>query len=510
MMQQLFETYLHKTGSVQEQAARQLLVSDGAAAFLCAQMDNPQHLRGALALLYRGSKSQAFHQQMMQHIDVSQLAGLLQHADAKVRKNAATLIGSCNERTLVPALIDALQNETQRFNLPSIVLALGALGGSGARDALLQYPPPTGDDKHDRALQDALQKALSRLNPSQLREFTGFVQPMDVLLAPVSGLSASLHQEARRHGIVLKQAGSYAHAHTANFASLFELRCFYEALLPLGSCAVNPEILVEHVQQWRLYERLSAMHAGSGPFALRLELRSKQTAIDRGAFASSFFAALDSSQFTNAPSSYDIELRAVEQNGKLVCVYKLHTYHDARFDYRLSSVPASIHPAAAAATLQLVAARMQRDARILDPFCGSGTMLIERAKLCGYRMLEGVDINRKATDIATANGRAADVQLHAYHRDIVGFVAKHPYQEIISNMPFGNRVGNHDSNVKLYQNFFTQLPQMLAQDGFALLITNEKQLLKDCIAANSTLRLISETPFSSGGLSPSAFVVELG
>lgn len=504
---QAFSDYIHAEGT-EKNRLKQPFLEENAVGFLIPQLFHKDVLfcRAALSFLSQIAKKERGKQRILTSLPSGTLEELLASDDAKVRKNTAILMGNLQDRQYAGALCQALDCETQQYVLPSILLALGAIGGAQARQALKSYTLGDGQDVHAIAQRDAYQKACSKLFMHTPAEFTGFSQPHNVVLAPVSGLADSLMSEGKERGFSLKKVGGYAAVKTQDYAALFQMRCFYEALLPFGSLdALTPEQLVDAVRQQQLYSRLKTMHRCEGAFALRLEIRHAQ--IDRNAFASEFFSRVNPQEFSNAPSSYDIELRAVQKGNRTLLFIKLHTFQDPRFAYRQKTVPASIHPAAAAAVMYLLPHRSPQ-ARILDPFCGSGTMLIERDFFLKTVKLHGVDIHGQAVEIAQNNARSIGLDLKCFHRSIVGFVPKEPYDEVISNMPFGNRVGTHDSNTPLYQAFFRQLPQYLRPGGTALLITNEKALLKSSAKNIPELKLIQEVPFSYGGLSPSAFLFE--
>lgn len=499
-----FDAYIHKSGALQQQAAVQIAAIPGAAEQLQAKLAG-EHRRAALALLSRCAKRLPQKRAIAQW-PIGTLCTLLRDPDAKTRKNAAILIGALEERAYVPALIEAHQKEMQQFVRPSQILALGALGGVEATAYLRACPLPEGDDPNVLSERDALQKALSRLCPQQSRPFTGFRAPHTVWLMPVSGLLLQLLDEGKDKGLPLTQGtGKWAQLTTDDYRSLFRLRTFYEALLPLAAgVPVTPEAFAAVLQKTRAHALLNEMHGGSGAFPLRLELRGDD--VDRGAFARALFAALPNAQFTNAPSSYDVELRAFVKEGRATLSLRLHSVPDPRFDYRLSTVPASIHPAAAAAVLYAHRTFMQKQHTVLDPCCGAGTLMIERAKLMGTRALTGTDISPSAWRIARGNCHAAGLHAKVYNRDARGFHSDYGVDEIICNLPFGHRVGNHESNESLYDTLLAQWPALLKPNGFVLAITNEKGLFKQ-LAQKHGWRVVRQTPFSSGGLSPSAFLL---
>lgn len=498
----LFAQYLTGSAKEQERAAKQIAQTNGAAAFLLAKLSLPEK-RAALALLGRAARRESVRWQLLDK--TGDIEALLTSDDAKTRKNAAIALGQIGRRESAAALCRALAAESQQFVRPSLILALGAVGGAEARDAVQALALPAPTDKNAMAERDAIQKALSRLAPQKSRTFTGFAAPRPVWLIPVNGLIGSLLAEAREKNIEVRQKGSLVEAVTRSLPSLYALRGFYEALLPYAvGVKATPEALAEAVEKGGLYDVLCQMHDGQGAFPTRLEVRGAD--VDRGAFASAFFAAVDNAHFTNAPSSYDIELRCWVKNGQAMLSVRLHTLADPRFAYRLDSVPASMHPAVAAALLYDHRRLMKPTHAVLDPCCGAGTLLIERKKLMGARSFTGLDISPKAFSIARANCHEAGLHAKVFNRDCRGFHSDFGYDEILCNLPFGHRVGSHESNEKLYDDVLQQWPQLLRPDGFVLAVTNDKQSFA-ALAVRHGWKIASQTPFAAGGLSPTAFLL---
>ena len=76
------------------------------------------------------------------------------------------------------------------------------------------------------------------------------------------------------------------------------------------------------------------------------------------------------------------------------------------------SYPARLHPATARLLVELVATGAGRDAPIVDPFCGSGTSLVE-ARAAGVRAI-GVDLNPLAVLVARTDRKST--RLNSSHR----------------------------------------------------------------------------------------------
>lgn len=431
----------------------------------------------------------------------------------KLRKNAARLAGELGNPADVPALIAALRAEEQRFVRPSQLLALGALGGQEAEAFLQAYeaPPPANEAeaRHAREEQEALDAARKRGLKLRKHAFTGLAFPVEVELRGPDKLGEALAAELKALGY----APAAVHAsdlrlHTADLPGLFRARCFFELLLPASTgVAMEPKAIAQRAGAF-LSKLLPACHEGEGPFGYRIEVRGQE--MDRGALAKEIARYLDGPLLLNAPSDYEVELRIEQrQNGGANLYVKLFTLADHRFDYRVGALPASMHPATAAAVLRSVRQHLSPNARVLDPCCGSGTFLIERSLLTPCASLTGVDIAHAAIDIARKNAQAADCPAKFIANDCLRFTAERPYDELIANLPFGNRVGSHADNRRLYAGILDRLPQWLKPGGVALLYTMEYTLLKNLIRERPRLTLLSQLRTEAGGLTPTVFVVRV-
>ena len=144
----------------------------------------------------------------------------------------------------------------------------------------------------------------------------------------------------------------------------------------------------------------------------------------------------------------------------------------------------------------------------MDPFCGSGSLLFCIEKVCRCKSLIGVDKSGKAVEIARKNAKTGESRVRFVCRDILQFTAKQGANLIVSNMPFGNRVGSHSGNEKLYAAFVRKLPYLLADNGTAVLYTAEGKLLERLIRSDNRLKLLESFRTEAGGLSPWVFAVK--
>ena len=211
----------------------------------------------------------------------------------------------------------------------------------------------------------------------------------------------------------------------------------------------------------------------------------------------------------NNPSAYDTELRVDCHMDRADLYLKLWNVLDERYPWRQRTVSASLHPATASC-LARYAKRFERRERprVLDPFCGCGSLLFAREKLGPCRVLVGVDKSGTAVESARINARAGRSRASFVTKDALRFEAREGFDLVLSNLPFGNRVGNHEDNTRLYDRFVRRLPELLSPGGTAVLYTMEYRLLKNCLNRAPGLVLREQKRTEAGGLLPWIFVVD--
>ncbi len=450
----------------------------------------------ALSALAAHAKKRAARE-MLERIfsDRAALYAALCSPEPKARKNAARVLGAfANERD-ADALIGALQAEQTRFVIPSILLALGAVAGEQAGAAIRDYTPPAAADesekKHVSEIEDAHKKALDALvRDEPLPQRTRLDRPHEIRLVPPAGFGQMLYDEAVSRGFAASLQSEGVVVTTDRIKTLQELRCAQELLLPLGA-----DVPLEAA-------RIAALAGPVLTRPYRVELRGY--AGDRGAFIRDVCDALGGG---DNPSRYADELRLVCRGSGCDVFIRPRNVPDTRFAYRKRALPASIHPVQAAClaryALSFVSAARPRT---LDPFCGSGTLLFELERAAASALI-GVDISERALDAARENAAAAHSGARFVHKDILKFEPREPFELILTNMPFGNRVGTHSANEALYGGFVRALPALLAPGGVAVLYTMEHRLLTACLGRAPELLIAAELTTEAGGLNPRVTVV---
>ena len=484
-------------------SARGMFIDEGAASALLLRLINKK------PYMIRLREDEEF---------IGALKSRLGDESAKLRRNCARLIGGL-KLDCADELIAALEREDQRFVRPSIILALGSIGGEKAAAALENYRvAPPGDEterKHFIEETDALELAQRAFRPKAAHSFTGFKTAHTLELRAPELLTRQLADELEGLGFSPEDTRHDSLKISADdYAAVFGARCFYEALFPLGQAKLDPlEIAKKAAPQ--IAELMSEMHSGEPPYRFRVEakLSAPEGRIDRKTMVKSIALEAEKAsggRLDNAPSDYEAELR-VEGNERTVRLFlKLYTYNDERFAYRRESIPASMNPAVAAAVLHFAEEHLSVNARVIDPCCGSGTFLIERGLLSPCASLTGVDIAHSAIDVARRNTALSGVNAKYTVNDILRFECHRPYDELITNLPFGNRVGDHSSCEKLYKGLLDKLPQLVKKGGVAILYTMEFTLLKRLIRERAGyLELVSQARTEAGGLTPMIFILRI-
>jgi tRNA (guanine6-N2)-methyltransferase len=119
---------------------------------------------------------------------------------------------------------------------------------------------------------------------------------------------------------------------------------------------------------------------------------------------------------------------------------------------------------------------------VLDPLCGAGTILIERAHLERYQLLIGSDHDPAALAAARENigPRYKPIELHAW--DAVTLPLPHAsVDRVITNLPWGIRYGSHEANRRAYPRMLAEFRRVVRPAGVIVILTGEMRLTAELI-----------------------------
>ena len=141
------------------------------------------------------------------------------------------------------------------------------------------------------------------------------------------------------------------------------------------------------------------------------------------------------------------------------------------------------------------AAKPDPGSLVLDPVCGSGTLL---AEVAGYRTdcrLIGFDIDRKAVKAARANLAHLE-RVEVRHGDGAATgLAAGSVDLVLANLPFGKQYGDASSNPELYRGLVEEICRVGRPGRWrAVLLTSDQEVLRAALA--SVRALASRSLFS--------------
>ncbi len=146
----------------------------------------------------------------------------------------------------------------------------------------------------------------------------------------------------------------------------------------------------------------------------------------------------------------------------------------------------------------------------LNLFCGSGTLLIERAAHGPAGRMIGVDISRRALECArrnlTAAGIAERVMLSGGEASRLPLAAG-SVNVITADLPFGAAVGSHSLNAQLYPIALQEMARVAAPRSRAIILTHEIRLIERVLEQSSLWQLERFLPIVLRGLHPRLYLL---
>lgn len=441
-------------------------------------------------------------------IDSAVIAGLLGDDDAKIRKNAALLIGELRAQEDAQALYQAYEVEKTRFVRSSYLTALKALDVSDYIDSLQQryeellaYDPKEEERKHVTEERGLLQELLSQSGVLQKHTFNGWKRRNDVIFTTEQALREPLKRQLEAHsknGIQTTVHPMGVMARTTELDTLCRLHSYRELLHALNvkkTLSGSPQELAEALLSSNLMEVLESSHREAAPFYFRVELRGIVDAAQKAKLAKKLAQELEQQsggKLQNSTTDYEVELRlARTKDGTFYPCLKLYTLPDDRFDWRRQITSASMHPSFAAALIELARPYLTEDAVVLDALCGVGTFMIERNLRMKTYDNYAVDIFGEAVAGAKENAAAAGVDCNFIMKDFLEFTSRHQMTEIFADMPKRGRKTKKELD-EFYTGCFCQFERLLAPHGHLFLYSDEEGFVKKSLRLHGNLALLRE------------------
>ncbi len=176
-----------------------------------------------------------------------------------------------------------------------------------------------------------------------------------------------------------------------------------------------------------------------------------------------------------------------------ICGVRLSSDALRHREYKQEHLPASLRPSVAAALVWLTAPRAE-DA-FLDPFCGAGTVLIERALAARHRLLLGGDRDEQALAAAMENIGPRHKPRQLFQWDATRLpLAADSIDAMASNLPFGVQIGSPREMPTLYRSFVREMARVLSPRGRAALLSGQGNLLGELLKAQGEFAIERTLP----------------
>lgn len=463
---------------------------------LLKQENTRQNLSRLRSLIKEHECKVQAYELLKEHDDL--LISFLASEDAKTRKNAALLIGDLQISHLADDLFKAYESENTRFVKSSYLTALLQLDIPQLvpklvdKKKLLEQTEITEENrKHvDEELRE-INKILIKYNG--IKRHTPILEGVRAELLLTTN---KLHREIVRRQLPVKETKLHplgVIVKTDNIRLIMKVRTYRQMYFMInteGLLSGNEREMASQLWKSDMYDILRRMHREPGPFYYRIESSAD------GEFQSRLSAALDrlsGGKLINSANNYEIVIKLIQtRDGSYFPCLRLCSVKDDRFTYRKNVLSTSIHPSTAALLVELAKPYLKENAQIMDPFCGVGTMLIERKLAVPAREIYATDIYGDAIEMGRENARIAKTGINFIHRDFFDFKHDYKFDELITDMPVRGKQTRSEMEL-FYERFFDKAKQILAEGGIIVMYSNEIGFVKKQIRLRPEYKLLQET-----------------
>ena len=428
-----------------------------------------------------------------------EILGFLEDEDAKTRKNVALLLGDINYQNAADVLYAAYEKEETLFVRSSYLDALSQLKVEDKlpqmkeRLELLTAQEVTEQNrKHIEEEIRALRRIIIRCEGIAKHKFDRRQKQNEVLLF--------CNKNGRE--TVRRMTGGKVHplgvlVQTDDLIPLMQVRTYRDMLFPVNGGTLidsEPRAAAQAICT-SLVALCEKYHHEDTPFYYRVECKAPMTLEQKSNFTKRLGAELERlsrGRMINSTGDYEVELRLIaNREGKFFPCVKFFTYRDMRFSYRKNTISASIHPSLAALMMELASPYLKEGAQIMDPFCGVGTMLIERDIRVPSGDKYGTDTFGEAIEKARENASLAGEQIHYIHRDFFDFHHDYLFDEIVTNMPVRGKMTREELD-RLYTRFFDKALEILRKNSVIVMYTQEVGFVKKQLRLRKEYTLMQE------------------
>lgn len=163
--------------------------------------------------------------------------------------------------------------------------------------------------------------------------------------------------------------------------------------------------------------------------------------------------------------------------------------------------------------LRALGAEQDDEGPLLDPFCGSGTILLEAAQVFPKMRLFGSDNYPRNLPGAKKNFEAYGVaeRIELQELDARDLSQVHPpgsFRYIATNPPYGLRMGSGLNFYQLYTKFVAEAAKLLSDDGRMAIIVMKKGLFEEVLEKSGKFRTLEARELVMGKIHTWLYVLE--
>ncbi len=427
--------------------------------------------------------------------------------DPKVRKNAAAILGTLKAQSALDVLYDAWEAEETLFVRPAYVAAMAGLDCGKyvpqfkkRLDELITQGAPEDEKKHILEEAAALRKLLLDKEGIEKHHFTGYSRTNPVILTTLPAFREILAADIPFQKTLLK---SGVKTTVGDMNTILENRYWQEMLFvvdcgdgdgTLGHVSDPTDDFANKLSSTDLMEVLNGNHRGRPPYYYRVGVTGQLTREERSFLIKRMAPAIERAfggALINSPSHYEVEIRlSVDGESRITPYLKFFTISDNRFAYNRQHVAAGMKPFVAAGIIGLSKPYLTDYAQVLDPFCGTGTLITERRFAGPVRSAYGTDTFGEAIEKARMNAAVTGMPTNYINRDFFDFTHDYLFDEIVTDMP--DRIGDREETNAFYADFLAKSADMLSEHGRIFAYTPEGNLMRKHLRLNGRFKLLRE------------------
>lgn len=419
---------------------------------------------------------------------------LIKDKDPKIRKNSALIMGELEDEDLLSVIYEAYETEETLYIRADLLRSMskydyGAYIDKFQNRLKLLKNLSLNDKENAKHYTEELKLLRLLLYKSEncKHELIASNKKTQLYLTAYPGCIDILVKYLKGKGKRIAVAGLGVMVYDTCIDELKDIRLYKEMLIPVIEDASYERMrdVADSIIQSDLTGILRSFFDGELPFTYRLQLKGLKKESLTGRTVKEISSVIDEKlayDLVNVVSDYQIELRIIFKSSNRFALYlKPSLVKDLRFEYRKSSTSEAMKPVLAANLCEYCSEYFSDNARVMDPFCGSGILLIERNKRKQAARSMGVDLLDLAIEAAKNNVSHTEYNINTVCKNFFEFENKPEYMvdELITDLPRVSSKRNEAYIFKLYKKFLERAVSFVKKGGYLFLYTNLPSAIRE-------------------------------